>query len=58
MVAHSSGFSVKFKRNCFIIGIYSNWFEYTNVWDREIQKGKRKYLCLHYEELIKVMLIK
>lgn len=31
-----------------------DWYEYTNEWEKEMNKKKTNYLCLYYEEIKKV----
>ncbi|XP_056022727.1 sulfotransferase 1C2-like [Ostrea edulis] len=30
-----------------------DWYEYTNEWEKEMNKKKTNYLCLYYEEIKK-----
>jgi hypothetical protein len=42
--------------NDYIPGISEDWFEHTAVWESEMRKNRRPYLCLFYEEIKKVLL--
>ncbi|XP_056020477.1 sulfotransferase 1B1-like [Ostrea edulis] len=34
-------------------GTFSDWYEYTTEWEKEINMKKTNYLCIYYEEMLK-----